>query len=142
MDGLSWNDSGNNPSPMASFVAEAGDQGYHWGFGKGAHPFHGYMFKILTKQGPAAPGGKMDYVHGGKMTGGFALVVYPVEWGRSGIMTFIVNQDGTVYQQCLGEKTHRLAAAVKEYNPDTGWTEVKDPGMTDLTPDEPAESRR
>jgi hypothetical protein len=96
----------------------------------GPHPFHGYYFRILTRQGEAAPGGKMDYLSHGSLTGGFALVAYPEHWDQSGIMTFIVNQDGKVYQQNLGEKTSRIAAAMKEYNPDSDWTAVQDEGVT------------
>jgi hypothetical protein len=143
MDGLYWPaDIIEKPSPFSPFVAEAGLEGYHWGRGQGARPFHGYFFKILTRQGSAASGGKMNYVRDGEMTGGFALVAYPVRWGESGIMTFIVNQDGVVYQRSLGEKTARTAAAMKEYNPDTQWTVVQEPGITDLTGDEPAGKAR
>ena len=72
--------------------------------GAGPHPFHGYYFRILTRQGEAAPGGKMDYMSDGNLTGGFALVAYPEHWDQSGIMTFIVNQDGKVYQRNFAEK--------------------------------------
>jgi hypothetical protein len=75
----------------------------------------------------------MNYVRDGEMTGGFALVAFPVRWGQSGIMSFLVNQSGVVYQQSLGEKTARIAAAMKEYNPDTRWTVVHDPGITEFT---------
>jgi hypothetical protein len=138
MDGLYWPaENGGAPSPFSSFLAEASTEGYHWGHGKGAHPFHGYFFKILTRQGPAASGGKMNYIRAGAMTGGFALVAYPVRWGESGIMTFVVNQDGIVYQRNLGEKTASRGAAMKEYNPDEGWTVVSETGIDDLTPDTP-----
>ena len=123
-------------------MAEACLEGYNWSRGKGPRPFHGYFFKILTRQGPAAPGGKMNYVRSGEMTGGFALVAYPVRWGESGIMTFIVNQDGVVYQRSLGEKTARKAAAMKEYDPDRRWTVVQEPGITDLTADKQSENAR
>jgi len=143
MDGLYWPaDIIDKPSPLSPFVAEAGLEGYHWDRGQGPRPFHGYFFKILTRQGPGAPGGKMNYVRHGEMTGGFALVAYPVRWGESGIMTFIVNQDGVVYQRSLGEKTARTAAAMKEYNPDTRWTVVQEPGITDLIGGEPVEKAR
>jgi len=138
-DGLYWAETNNAPSPLSALVVEAGLEGYSWKSGKGPRPFHGYFFRILTRQGPDAPGGKMNYVRQGKMTGGFALVAYPVRWGDSGIMTFIVNQDGVVYQRCLGEKTPRIAAAMKEYNPDSQWTVVQEPGITDLSEDEPAD---
>jgi hypothetical protein len=130
MDGLYWpTENGATPSPLSPLVAQSCLQGYHWANGEGPRPFHGYVFKILTSQGPAAQGGKMNYVHDGQMTGGFALVAYPVRWGESGIMTFIVNQDGTVYQQSLGENTPRIASHMTEYNPDPSWSVVKETGM-------------
>ncbi len=85
-------------------------------------PFHGYFFKILTRQGKAGPAGRYNYIINGKMIGGFALVAWPAEYGHSGIMTFIVNQQGRVYQKDLGPKTAQIAAAMKEYNPDNTWT--------------------
>ena len=84
----------------------------------------------------------MNYVRSGEMTGGFALVAYPVRWGESGIMTFIVNQEGVVYQRSLGEKTARKAAAMKEYDPDRRWTVVQEPGIIDLTADKQSENAR
>ena len=106
-------------------------EGYGGHKGAGPHPFHGYYFRILTRQGEAATGGKTDYLVHGNLTGGFALVAYPEHWDQSGIMTFIVNQDGKVYQQNLGEKSTRIAAAMKEYNPDSNWTQVEDVGILD-----------
>ena len=132
-DGLYWApDADAGPSPFSAVVAKATIQGYGWTHRRGPEPFHGYYFKILTQQGPAAPGGKKNYVHHGEMTDGFALIAYPVRFGESGIMTFIVNQDGIVYQRCLHEDTLKSARAIKEYNPDSNWTVVNDPGMTDL----------
>ncbi len=143
VDGLYWpTETSATPSPLLSFVAEASLEGYNWTSGKGPRPFHGYLFRILTRQGPAAPGGRMNYVRHGEMTGGFALVAYPVRWGESGIMTFIVNQDGVVYERSLGEKTARTAALMKEYNPDGRWSVVQEPGITDLTPNQPREGVR
>ena len=81
--------------------------------------------------GKAAPGGELDYMSHGKLTGGFALVAYPEQWDKSGIMTFIVNQDGKIYQSNLGEKTSRLAEKLTEYNPDSSWTLVQDQGLVD-----------
>jgi hypothetical protein len=128
-DGLYWLPT-NGPSPFESVVAEAHVQGYgHSPTGTGPHPFHGYLFRILTAQGRAAPGGKADYLVDGKLIGGFALVAYPEAWGRSGIMTFIVNQEGQVYQRNLGEKTAKIAARMTAYNPDHHWTLVQDPGI-------------
>jgi hypothetical protein len=112
-------------------VAEAQAEGYivHKK-GTGRHPFHGYYFKVLTRQGAAAPGGKMDYLHQGRLTGGFALVAYPERWDESGVMTFIVNQDNKVFQQNLGVDTSVIAGAMKEYNPDTEWILVRDEGLS------------
>ena len=130
MDGLYWPAAGNEPaSPFGSLVAEANAEGYGGHKGAGPHPFHGYYFRILTRQGEAAPGGKMNYMSGGNLAAGFALVAYPENWDQSGIMTFIVNQDGKVYQRNFGEKTSRIAAAMKEYNPDSNWTLVTDAGV-------------
>jgi hypothetical protein len=129
-DGLYWPVAENEPaSPFGPLVAEAHVEGYGGHKGAGPHPFHGYYFRILTRQGAAAPGGKTDYLVHGNLTGGFALVAYPEHWDQSGIMTFIVNQDGKVDQRNLGEKTSKLAAEMKEYNPDSNWTVVQDQGI-------------
>jgi len=129
-DGLYWPvAAGETASPFGPLVAEAHAEGYVTHKSAGPHPFHGYYFKILTRQGEAAPGGKMNYLRDGSLTGGFALVAYPEHWDQSGIMTFIVNQDGKIYQRNLGEKTSRIAAAMKEYNPDSDWTLVPDEGV-------------
>ena len=129
-DGLYWPSAENEPaSPFGPLVAEAHAEGYGKNKGTGPHPFHGYYFRILTRQGKAAPGGKMNYLSHGNLTGGFALVAYPEHWDQSGIMTFIVNQDGKVFQRNLGEKTSRIAGAMKEYNPDSEWTLVQDEGV-------------
>ena len=84
-------------------------------------PYHGYYYRILTGQGPAAPGGAYSYLARGQMIGGFALIAYPAEWGSSGIMTFIVNHDGVVYQKNLGPKTAENAGRIKTFNPDATW---------------------
>lgn len=132
-DGLYWPTSSEAPiSPFSYFVAGASLEGYNWSHGAGPRPFHGYIFKILKRQGPDAPGGKMNYVSHGKMTGGFALVAYPIRWGESGVMTFIVSQQGQVYQRSLGPKTTGIAAAMKEYDPDSNWTVVQERGITDF----------
>jgi len=129
-DGLYWPAvEGEAASPFGPLVAEAHAEGYVAHKGNGPHPFHGYYFKILTRQGEAAPGGKMDYMSQGMLTSGFALMAWPEHWDQSGIMTFIVNQDGKVYQQDLGEKTSRIVGAMKEYNPDSEWTLVPDEGI-------------
>ena len=92
---------------------------------KGSQPLWGYHFRVLTAQGPAAKGGARSYIVNGEMSGGFALVAYPAEYGRGGIMTFIVNQDGVVYQKDLGEDTLKVAAGLEAYDPDGTWAEVK-----------------
>jgi hypothetical protein len=130
-DGLYWLAAENEAaSPFGPLVAEAHAEGYVAHQDTGPHPFHGYYFRILTRQGQAAPGGKLDYLSDGNLTGRFALVAYPEKWDQSGIMTFMVNQEGKVYQRNLAEKTSRLAAAMKEYNPDSNWTLVSDGGIT------------
>jgi len=122
-DGLYWPTAGNeDPSPLGELVAQATQQGYKVG-GERA-PFHGYYFKILNKQGPAAPGGALNYVVGDKMIGGFGLVAYPASYRNSGVMTFIVSHDGVVYQKDLGPKTAQIAERMTSFNPDGTWTGV------------------
>jgi hypothetical protein len=89
-------------------------------------PFNGYYFKILTRQGPAAPGGAYSYVINGRMVAGYAMVAYPAQYGGTGVMTFLVNHYGIVYQKNLGPKTAQRAAEIREYNPDASWREVSD----------------
>ena len=127
MDGLYWKtDLSQVPSPLGRRMADAGVDGDNPPAPK---PYHGYFFRILTAQGPAAPGGAMNYVQDGRLSGGFALVAYPEHWGRSGVMTFIVNRSGIVYQRDLGMDTSRLAATMIEYGAGDGWTAVKDHGI-------------
>jgi len=90
------------------------------------NPYHGYYFKILTRQGPHARGGPYEYVINGNMIGGFALVAFPDKWGSSGVMTFVVNQQGRVYERNLGPETASIAGAIDEYNPDSSWTLVQE----------------
>jgi Protein of unknown function (DUF2950) len=124
-DGLYWPTSqGEEESPLGDLVAQATAQGYRVGGGR--TPYHGYYFKILTKQGPAAPGGELDYVVNGKMIGGFALVAYPAEYRNSGVMTFIVSHAGDVYQKDLGPNTTKLAERMTSFNPDSTWQKVSD----------------
>lgn len=127
-DGLYWAVAAGAPaSPLGPLVAEARAQGYG-----GRHtPYHGYFFKLLKSQGPNAPGGERDYVVRGHMIGGFAVVAYPAKWGDSGVMTFIVNQDGVVYEKNLGRTTSRVAAQMKRYDPDSSWKRVADPVSAD-----------
>jgi hypothetical protein len=111
-------------SPLGPLVAAAYGEGYRKSTGEksGPQPFHGYCFKILTRQGINAPGGKYNYITNGNMIGGFALVAWPAEHGNSGVMTLIVNQQGKVYQKDLGPKTASIAQAMTEYDPDKSWT--------------------
>ena len=129
-DGLYWEAAANEEtSPFGPLVAEAREEGYSPGKnGEGPHPFHGYIFKILTRQGPAAPGGKYNYIINGNMIAGFALAAYPSKWGDSGIMTFVINQQGKLYQRNLGPETGEIARAMLEYNPDKNWAPVPEQG--------------
>jgi hypothetical protein len=129
-DGLYWPAVENEAaSPFGPLVAEAHAEGYVKTKGAGPQPFHGYYFKILSRQGRDAPGGKKNYMSEGMLSGGYALVAYPEHWDKSGIMTFIVNQDGKVYQRNLAEKTSQIASTMKEYNPDGNWALVQDDGV-------------
>ncbi len=123
-DGLYWpSAAGEDQSPLGEFVAQASAQGYKAGGARA--PYHGYYYKILTAQGPNAPGGAIDYVVRGKMIGGFALVAYPAEYGNSGAMTFLVNHNGTVYEKDLGERSARIAERMSSFNPDQTWKKVE-----------------
>ena len=120
-DGLFWKSGpGEELSPLGEFAAEASSEGYSRS-DSGPTPFHGYVFRVLKAQGPAAPGGAKNYVSNGEMKGGFALVAYPAEYRNSGVMTFIVNEDGVLYEKDLGDKTVQLASQITEYNPDKSW---------------------
>ncbi len=126
-DGLYWDDAGGKKrSPLGPLVAEADAEGYAAAQpGEGPRPYHGYYFRILTGQGANAPGGAKSYVADGKMTGGFALVAWPADYGNSGVQTFVVNQQGIVFQKDLGEKTDEVARAMTAYDPDASWTPVR-----------------
>ncbi len=129
-DGLYWPPGpGADISPLGPLVAHAQGEGYALASRSedvAPAPFHGYYFKILTRQGRHAPGGKYDYVINGNMIGGFALVAWPARYGDSGIMTFIVNQQGVVYQKDLGSKTSKQAEGMKAYDPDSTWVRSPD----------------
>jgi hypothetical protein len=124
-DGLYWPAELNGEtSPFGPLVAQAQSQGYFnssRSSDDGARPLHGYLFRILIRQGSHAPGGKYDYIINGNMIGGFALVAWPAEYGDSGIMTFIVNQQGRVYQKDLGESTATIVRRMRAYDPDPSW---------------------
>jgi hypothetical protein len=124
-DGLYWSPDLNcEVSPLGPGVARAQGEGYFHPppeTDEEPQPFHGYLFKILTRQGKHAPGGKYDYIINGNMIGGFALVAWPVEYGESGVMTFIVNQQGRVYQRDVGKDTTKIVTKMKAYDPDSSW---------------------
>ena len=126
-DGLYWRAKEGEPaSPMGPLVAKAAQDGYTAAAGAaGPKPFYGYCFKILRSQGKDAPGGPKDYVKDGKMTGGFALVAWPAQYGNSGVMTFLVNQTGIVFEKDLGPRTGDVAKAMESFNPDLAWKPAK-----------------
>lgn len=122
MDGLYWPSKANEePSPLGRLLADAAAE-------KGRKPgsYHGYSYRILTAQGPDAAGGARNYIVDGRMTGGFGLVAWPTSYGRSGVMSFMINQDGQVYEKNLGPDTATQAARVKAFNPDATWRKVAD----------------
>jgi hypothetical protein len=121
-DGLFWRDDAD-PSPLGALAAEASAEGYKAAEG-GPRPYHGYYFRILKGQGSDAPGGALNYVVKGKMIGGFALIAWPAEYGNSGVMTFLVNHGGTVYQKDLGIRTDFVAKRVAVFDPDQTWKKV------------------
>lgn len=123
-DGLFWRDD-RDPSPLGELAAQASAEGYRGS--DRPQPYHGYYYRILTRQGDNAPGGALDYIVKGKMIGGFALVAYPAEYGNSGVMTFVVNHAGTVYQKDLGPRTAGIARAISAFNPDQTWKKVAPP---------------
>ena len=126
-NGLYWPDaSGDDPSPFGEFVARADATGYRQQQRVG-DPYRGYFFRVLSKQGKAPPGGAYDYVINGNMIAGFALLAWPAEYGVSGVMTFVVNQQGKVFQEDLGADTAKLAASLQAYDPGDGWSEVNAP---------------
>ena len=120
-DGLYWPSAPGEPeSPMGPAVSGAVGQGYTLKRGASA-PYHGYHFRLLTSQGPNVEGGKLDYREDGKLTRGFALVAWPESYGKSGVMTFLVNQSGVVFEKDLGKKTSSVVGAMKAYDPDSSW---------------------
>jgi hypothetical protein len=130
-NGLFWRAApGEEVSPLGELVAKARMEGYKKKESafkeERPSPFHGYHFKILTRQEKNAPGGKYNYIINGNMVGGFALAAFPSNWGKSGVMTFIVNQQGKVYQKNLGPDTTKIAREMKSYNPDKTWTPAKE----------------
>lgn len=128
-DGLFWPAKTNDiVSPLGPLVAAARVEGYHRAatmMNEERAPYHGYYFKILTRQGKHAPGGKYNYIINGRMIAGFALVAWPAEWSNTGVMTFIVNQQGKVFQKNLGPDTAEIARAMTTYDPDDTWMAVQ-----------------
>lgn len=123
-DGLYWpTDNGTEVSPLGDFMAQAAAEGYEKK-SEQRIPYHGYYYKILTRQGPDAKGGAINYIAKGKMIGGFALVAWPATYKNSGVMTFIVNHDGTIYQKDLGPNTAKIIAEMTSFNPDKTWQPV------------------
>lgn len=112
---------GEPPSPLGELFAKAQAEGYKAGEGGKPIPYHGYYYRILKAQGPGAKGGAYDYIAHGKMIGGFALVAYPASYRNSGVMTFIVNHEGVVYQKDLGPQTGSIAAKMRKFDPDGTW---------------------
>jgi hypothetical protein len=126
-NGLYWKAAENEPqSPMGPLVAAAVAEGYAKAQAGPPTPYRGYLYHVMTRQGKNAPGGAKNYVADGKMTEGFAFVAYPAEYRSSGVMTFIVDADGVVYEKDLGPKTEALAKSMKEYNPNAGWHKAEE----------------
>jgi hypothetical protein len=126
-DGLYWDDpTGKDMSPLGPGFARASAEGYNLAQSPDEmQPYHGYYYRVLTAQGSHAPGGARSYVKDGKMTGGFALVAYPAEYGAGGIMTFVVGPQGIVFQKDLGEKTAEVAKAMTAYDADDTWSPAR-----------------
>ena len=126
-DGLYWATTGNEPpSPLGANFAYAQSEGYFRDGASKDDPYHGYLYRLLTAQGPHAPGGAYDYLVGDKMIGGFAIIAIPAEYGTSGVMSFIVSHDGVVYSRDLGPDTPNAAKVIKTFDPDPDWTREAD----------------
>ena len=126
-NGLFWRGADGEPqSPIGPLVAAAVAEGYAKGQGGPPTPYRGYYYHVLTRQGKGAPGGAKSYIVNGKMTGGFAFLAYPAEYRSSGVVTFLVGEDGLVYQKDLGKKTDALAKATNEYNPNSSWKRAEE----------------
>jgi hypothetical protein len=132
-NGLYWPTAEGEPqSPAGPFVASAAEEGYRRG--EGRTPYHGYYYRLLYKQGPNANGGAKEYFADGVMTQGFALVAWPADYGSSGVQTFIVNQDGVVFQKDLGEDTANAVEAIQSFDPDSSWTAIAPPAGETAAP--------
>jgi hypothetical protein len=126
-NGLYWETKeGEAPSPFGKLLAQAKAEGYSKKGSKGNPvPYHGYYYRILKAQGKNAPGGAYDYMLKGSMIGGFAVVAWPAKYGNSGVMTFIVNHDGVVYQKNLGKNSAKIAQSMTKYDPDKTWVKAQ-----------------
>ncbi len=125
-DGLYWKSlPDERASPIGPFIATAAAEGYGQASGENRQPYHGYVYRLMTAQGPKAKDGARSYLKDGRLTGGFAVIAYPIAYRSTGVETFIVNQDGIVYQKDLGPKTDKLAASIKVFNPDSSWSKVE-----------------
>ena len=125
-DGLYWEATPEEEtSPLGPLLARASEEGYAFRKGEKPVPYHGYYFKILKSQGSNTLGGELDYIVAGKMAGGFGLLAYPAEYGVSGIMTFVVNQEGIVYEKDFGSGTKEIAKAMIKFDPDKTWKKVE-----------------
>src|SRR5215831_16128161 len=123
-NGLYWDVAAGEPeSPAGPMLAAAASEGYREGRGPSA-PYHGYVFRLLTSQGPNADGGARDYMSGGRLKAGYALIAWPAIYRASGVMSFMVNQDGVVFQRDLGQGTPQVASAMPSFDPDTTWTPI------------------
>ena len=121
-DGLYWQAAeGEQESPLGPLIAAAQAEGYSGSKDKHRQPYHGYYYKILTGQSAQASGGELNYIVAGHMTEGFALLAFPAKYGDSGVMTFIVNQNGIVHEKDLGSDTAKIVRQIKQYNPDDAW---------------------
>ena len=125
-NGLYWQTKeGEEPSPLGELVAKAKASGYKKGSARKPEPYSGYYYLMLNGQGKNASGGAFDYMVKGKQIAGFAVVAYPAKYGNSGVMTFMVNQDGVVYLKDLGKNTEKTAKAIKKFDPDKTWKKVE-----------------
>lgn len=136
-NGLYWKTAaGEPPSPLGPLIVNASNEGYRRGTAGHPTPYHGYIYRMLTAQGEHAPGGAHSYLQDGKMTGGFAVLAYPAGYRSSGVMTFIVGQDGVVYQKNLGPNTAKIASSITAYDPDSSWQRVDDQDTADSPADQ------
>jgi len=141
-DGLYWSAADGSPeSPIGPRIAEAASEGYRKGQRGQPIPFHGYIYSVLKAQGKSATGGATSYVRNGRMTRGFAFRAYPADYRSSGVMTFVVNQEGVVMQKDLGPDTARLAAAITAYDPDSSWQQAAEPDEVPPEETPPAEAQ-